>query len=67
MVYHTNLYYTQKTSSSINTTVLEMETFIGIHVYSGIVKMPSYRMYWSDCTRFDVIAYVMSRNRFEKL
>ncbi|XP_025421078.1 uncharacterized protein LOC112691139 [Sipha flava] len=45
IVYHTNLYSTQKTSSSINTTVLEMETFIGIHIYSGIVKMPSYRMY----------------------
>lgn len=67
MVYHTNLYTTQKTSSSINTTVLEMETFIGIHIYSGIVKMPSYRMYWSDCTRFDIIANAMSRNRFEKL
>lgn len=67
MVYHTNLYSTQKTGSSINTTVLEMETFIGIHIYSGIVKMPSYRMYWSDSTRFDVIANAMSRNRFEKL
>lgn len=67
MVYHTNLYSTQKTSSSINTTVLEMETFIGIHIYSGIVKMPSYRMYWLDCTRFDIIANAMSRNRFEKL
>ncbi|KAL4122942.1 hypothetical protein QTP88_015183 [Uroleucon formosanum] len=44
MVYHTNLYSTQKTGSSINTTVLEMETFIGIHIYSGIVKMPSYRI-----------------------
>jgi len=67
MVYHTNLYSTQKTGSSINTTVLEMETFIGIHIYSGIVKMPSYRMYWSDSTRFDVIANAMSRNCFEKL
>lgn len=67
MVYRTNLYSTQKTSSSINTTVLEMETFIGIHIYSGIVKMLSYRMYWSDCTWFDIIANAMSRNRFEKL
>jgi hypothetical protein len=65
VVYHTNLYSTQKTSSSINTTVLEMETFIGIHIYSGIVKMSSYRMCWLDCIRFVIICRVIVLKNYE--
>jgi uncharacterized short protein YbdD (DUF466 family) len=44
-----------------------MEPFLGIHIMTGIVNMPSYRMYWADAKRFDPIAIVMSRNRFEAM
>jgi len=32
---------------------------------AGIVNMPSYRTYWAESIRFDPIADVMSRNRFD--
>lgn len=63
----TNLYTMQQTGVPINTTANEMEQFVGIHILSGIVKMPSYRMYWSDSCRFSPIADVMLRTRFDKL
>ena len=44
-----------------------MEQFFGILVLSGIVKMPSYRMYWATETRYAPIADIMSRNRFANL
>lgn len=63
----TNLYSTEKTGTSINTSVQEIEQFLGIHVMSGIVRVPSYKMYWQQSTRFAPIADTMSRNRFDKL
>jgi hypothetical protein len=44
-----------------------MEQFLGIHIMAGVVKIPSYRMYWADTTRFAQIANVMPRNRFDKM
>ncbi|XP_046389336.1 piggyBac transposable element-derived protein 3-like [Ischnura elegans] len=63
----TNLYSVQKTGSSLNTNSVEMEQFLGINLLSGIVKMPSYRMYWASKTRYSPIADIMPRNRFDKL
>lgn len=34
---------------------------------TSVVRMPSYRLYWADNTRFAPIADVMSRNRFDTL
>ena len=67
LVDQTNLYSVQKCAVSINTTKDELEQFLGIYILAGIVKMPSYRMYWQNSTRYAPIADVMSRNRFEKL
>jgi len=61
------LYCVQKTGRPLNTNKNEMEQLPGIHTMAGIVNMPSYRMYWADSTRFDQIADVMSRNRFETM
>lgn len=47
LVYQTNLYSVQKTGVSIRTTVSEIERYIGIHMIVTIVKMPTYRIYWS--------------------
>lgn len=66
-VEQTNLYSTQKTGKSINTSVIEMCQFIGIHILAGIVRMPKYRMYWANSTRYQPIAETMSRDRFGKL
>ena len=67
LTYQTNLYSVEKTGSSLNVTADEIEQFIGIHIMTGIVKVPSYRQYWADNTRIATIADVMARNRFDKL
>lgn len=67
IVNETNLYSVQKDGTSINTSFAEISQFFGIQILSGIVRMPSYRMYWANETRFAPIADVMSRNRFDKL
>jgi len=56
-VEQTNLYSTQKSGRCVNTTYNELSNFLGIHVMSSIVRMPSYKMYWAQETR----------NRFEAL
>lgn len=65
--YQTNIYSVEKLGKSLNTTPNEIEQFIGIHIMSGIVRTPAYRLYWASGTRYDAIADIMSRNRFEKL
>lgn len=67
IVDQTNLYSVQKFGSSVNTNITEIWAFLGIQILSGIVRMPSYRMYWAQETRFPPIADIMSRNRFDKL
>lgn len=47
-----NLYSAQKTAQSIGTTINEIKKILGINIMSGIVKMPSYRMYWARDTRY---------------
>ncbi|XP_051171325.1 piggyBac transposable element-derived protein 3-like [Leptopilina boulardi] len=60
----TNLYSIQKSGISINVTEKEIEQFFGIHILSGIVKVPSIKCYWSDPTRFSIIADFMTQKRF---
>ena len=47
--------------------ICRVECFLGILSFTGIVKMPSYRSYWSNETRYPVIADAMSRDRFEQI
>ena len=59
--------YLQKTGNSDNFTISEVQQFLGTYLLMGIVKMPSVRTYWENCTQFSDIADVMSQNRFETL
>lgn len=52
IVQQTNLYSVQKKGVSIMTNTAEIEQFISIHLFAGNVKMPSYRLYWSDGSRY---------------
>ena len=63
----TNLYSVQISGKSTQTNIQEVEQFLGIMVLMGIIKYPTYRMYWSPGTRIPSIADVMSINRFENL
>lgn len=66
-VQQTNLYSVQQKGNSINTCTSEIEQFLGIHLMMSVVKMPSYRMYWANETRFSPVADKLSRNRFDCL
>lgn len=67
IVYQTNLYSVQKTGKSVNMTLQELWRFIGIHMIMGIVKMPSYKDYWAQWSRYSVVADVMPRKRYDQL
>ncbi|XP_049942547.1 piggyBac transposable element-derived protein 4-like [Schistocerca serialis cubense] len=47
IVFQTNLYATQKGKIFVPTNEVKIKTFIGINLYMGITKKPSYRHYWS--------------------
>lgn len=48
IVFQTNLYATQIGKQFTPTDACEIKTFIGINLYMGITKKPSYRDYWSS-------------------
>lgn len=62
-----NLYAFQKSTLDLQVTAVEIQQFIGILVYTGIVPMLQYRMYWANDTRFPHVADVMTRNRFDEI
>ena len=63
----TNLYSVQNSGTSINVTDKEIEQFFGIHILSGVVKVPRYDRYWANSTCLPVIADAMSENRFSEI
>lgn len=68
IVEQSNLYAAEKNiNKPLNTNSTEMSAFMGILLLSGIVKVPSYRLYWANATRVSAIADVMPRNRFESI
>ena len=64
---NTNLYSVQKNGKSVATTTKEIEQVFGMFFRMGIVCMPGIRVYWENETRYDPVASVMSRNRFQLL
>ena len=63
----TNLYSVQKSYKSIDVNAKEMETFIGTNMLMSIVKLPSYKNYWSQKLRYPLIVDAMPIKRFEKI
>jgi len=67
IIYQTNLYSVQKNGNSINTNANEIEQFFGMHMCMSVIKMPAYRMYWAQYTKYSMISDIMSRNRLTLL
>ena len=65
LAYHANLYSTQQTGKSTETTRQEIETFFGMTM--TIVKMSQYKMHWSKEFKYDLIASSMTLKRYETL
>ncbi|XP_045127477.1 piggyBac transposable element-derived protein 4-like [Portunus trituberculatus] len=66
IVFQTNLYALQQGKNYKPTDENEIKTFIGMNLLMGIVKLPSYRDYWSSnpCLHNDFISKLMPVNRF---
>ncbi|XP_035216569.1 piggyBac transposable element-derived protein 5-like [Stegodyphus dumicola] len=64
LVEQTNLYSIQQTGTSLMVTANEI---IGKIIIIGLVRIPLIRGYWEEGTKYESIADVMSRNRFEKI
>ena len=67
LVEQTNLYSVQKTGTTVETTLEEMEQLIGIQMKMALVKMPKVDNYWAEETRYPPVADVMSLKRYKKL
>ena len=67
VVEQTNIYSCQKSGKSINVNREELMSLMGIRMKMGIVKLPSYKLYWSQELRYSPIADVMPRNRYQLL
>ena len=63
----TKIYALQKDAKEFGVSSAEVECLLGILAFTGIVKMPSYRSYWSNETRYPVKADAMPRDRFEQI
>lgn len=64
----TNLYSVQNDlTKCINVTTSEMRDFLAVTILMGIIKMPSYRDYWSQDYRYPLIADVMPLKKYEQI
>lgn len=61
----TNLYSVEKNGKSADITVKEFQQVIGMFFRMGLAKMPGNRCYWETDARYEPVAGVMSRNRFQ--
>ena len=50
-----------------NTTCVELDSFIAVQIFMGIVLLPRTKMYWSDEFGQDFVRHTMTRDRFEQL
>lgn len=79
IVIETNRYASQKIAEKVisphsrigkwqDTNIIEMKKFLGLLIWTGLVPLPSYELYWSNSFIFSTnFGQVMSRNRFEIL
>uniref|UniRef100_A0A3P9ISN6 PiggyBac transposable element-derived protein domain-containing protein n=1 Tax=Oryzias latipes TaxID=8090 RepID=A0A3P9ISN6_ORYLA len=67
IAYHTNLYSAQKLGDPIKTSTEEIEDFLAILLYMGVFTFPSLEDYWHQESRFNIIADIMPRKRFQLL
>ncbi|KAJ8868140.1 hypothetical protein PR048_031949 [Dryococelus australis] len=57
----------QDINNVITPTSNDISKFLGIVLFTSIVKMPNVRMYWNESVGLDIIRNTMSVNNFEKI
>lgn len=63
----TNCYAMKKDGRELKTGSKEIEMFIGMYLRMGLMQAAYVRTYWESATRYDPVADVMARDRFETL
>lgn len=66
ITHHTNLYSAQELGDPIKTSCEEIEDFLAILLFVGVFHFPAIEDYWHRASRFNLIADIMSRNRFQQ-
>ncbi len=61
-----NLYSVKKCCQSVGVDENEILTFISMHMLMGVIKLPSYKSYWSKRLRYPMIADEMPLKRFDQ-
>ncbi|KAL3203741.1 hypothetical protein MRX96_041758 [Rhipicephalus microplus] len=67
VVDESNKYYFQKHGATLNLTVKELTSVLGMFFRMGLVNMHRVCAYWENGRTYELVAQVMSRNRFEKI
>lgn len=68
MVDMTNMYALQQGDLSFkNTNEKEIKIFIGLHLATGVIKLPRIKMYWSKTFGIALFQNSMTKNRFFKI
>lgn len=67
IAHHTNLYSAQELGDPIKTSPEEIENFLSILLFMGVFDFPSLEDYWHHESRFNIIADIMPKNRFQLL
>ncbi|XP_010796031.1 piggyBac transposable element-derived protein 3-like [Notothenia coriiceps] len=67
ITHHTNLYSAQELGDPIKTSCEEIEDFLAILLFMGVFHFPAIEDYWHGASRFNLIADIMLRNRFQQL
>lgn len=68
IIEESNLYATQKQiSNPVSLSDNDFNKFLGILIYTSVIKYPNTRLYWSDKYGYEPIKKTMPQKRFEKL
>ena len=67
LVKQTNLYSVEKSGVNIKTNKDEIEKLLAVQMLMSIVKMPRYKMYWSEATRHEPVSSTLTLKRYKKL
>ena len=51
----------------MNTTKVEMETFVGMHMKMEIIDLPGYILYWSSEVNYSAFTDLMPLKRFQSI
>ena len=62
-----SIYAMQKYGKELKVTENEMKSFLGVLLYTGIIKLPSYGHYWKTSLRIEPIASAINCDRFDEI